>query len=84
MFRARNIYNQHQGLLAFFFKLLDVGFPGACRYVPVDAPYVIAELIGPDFSEFNPLPLEGCMILPAKDILYETLCADLDLSYFFE
>lgn len=48
-------------------------------HVPVDVPDVVAELIFPDFREFHSSSLEDGVVLAGKDLVDQSLSANLYL-----
>ena len=65
-----NIYQQHHCQFALLLKHLDVRLVEAGGHIPVNVAYVVAKTDNSRTSENAiPLPLEGRVILPGKDIV---------------
>ena len=63
-----NVYQQHHGEFALFFKNLHKRFVVAGGHIPVDIAYIVAILVFAHFGESHPPTFEGRVILPREDV----------------
>ena len=69
---------QHHRHLALFAKQLDERPAHASRYVPIDRPHIVADLVRPHFLELDAATLERRIPLPREQLVHDARRMNLD------